>query len=205
MFISIEGGEGAGKSSAINTITEVLTEHNIEHVCTREPGGTPLAENIRQVLLEPNSEAMQEETELLLMFAARVQHVKSFIQPQLAEGKWVICDRFTDATYAYQGGGRGIDNEKISALENWSLAGFKPDATLYLDVSIETGLARAKERGALDRFEQETRDFFQRVIGAYQARIAAEPQRFICIDAEQTLATVQRDLRVSLINLIEKS
>ncbi len=162
-LITLEGIEGAGKSSHMQFIAEKLQQTGKEVLLTREPGGTHLGEGIRELLLKKNEEQMFEETELLLMFAARAQHVQQVILPAMTEGKMVICDRFTDSSYAYQGGGRGISIEKIRQLEAWlfsgGLSGFKPDLTLLLDLSVETGLSRAKARGEADRFEIETVNF----------------------------------------------
>lgn len=188
-FISIEGGEGAGKSTVIAAIRDVLAERGIEVVATREPGGTPAGEAIRALLLDP-ARTLFAETELLLMFAARAQLVRELIEPALQRGATVVSDRFTDASFAYQGGGRGIDMGRIAELERWT-AGLKPDLTFLLDVGVGQGLARARSRGGEpDRIEREREDFFERVRATYLARAAAEPQRFRVIDASQDAATV---------------
>lgn len=188
-FISIEGGEGAGKSTVIAAIRDVLAERGIEVVATREPGGTPAGEAIRALLLDP-ARTLFAETELLLMFAARAQLVRELIEPALQRGAAVVSDRFTDASFAYQGGGRGIDMGRIAELERWA-AGLKPDLTFLLDVGVGQGLARARSRGGEpDRIEREREDFFERVRATYLARAAAEPQRFRVIDASQDAATV---------------
>ncbi len=188
-FISIEGGEGAGKSTVIAAIRDVLAERGIEVVATREPGGTPAGEAIRALLLDP-ARTLFAETELLLMFAARAQLVRELIEPALQRGATVVSDRFTDASFAYQGGGRGIDMGRIAELERWA-AGLKPDLTFLLDVGVGQGLARARSRGGEpDRIEREREDFFERVRATYLARAAAEPQRFRVIDASQDAATV---------------
>lgn len=188
-FISIEGGEGAGKSTVIAAIRDVLAERGIEVVATREPGGTPAGEAIRALLLDP-ARTLFAETELLLMFAARAQLVRELIEPALRRGATVVSDRFTDASFAYQGGGRGIDMGRIAELERWA-AGLKPDLTFLLDVGVGQGLARARSRGGEpDRIEREREDFFERVRATYLARAAAEPQRFRVIDASQDAATV---------------
>ena len=188
-FISIEGGEGAGKSTVIAAIRDVLAERGIEVVATREPGGTPAGEAIRALLLDP-ARTLFAETELLLMFAARAQLVRELIEPALQRGVTVVSDRFTDASFAYQGGGRGIDMGRIAELERWA-AGLKPDLTFLLDVGVGQGLARARSRGGEpDRIEREREDFFERVRATYLARAAAEPQRFRVIDASQDAATV---------------
>lgn len=188
-FISIEGGEGAGKSTVIAAIRDVLAERGIEVVATREPGGTPAGEAIRALLLDP-ARTLFAETELLLMFAARAQLVRELIEPALQRGAAVVSDRFTDASFAYQGGGRGIEMGRIAELERWA-AGLKPDLTFLLDVGVGQGLARARSRGGEpDRIEREREDFFERVRATYLARAAAEPQRFRVIDASQDAATV---------------
>ena len=197
-LITLEGIEGAGKSSHMQFIAEKLQQAGKEILLTREPGGTELGEGIRELLLKNNEEAMSEETELLLMFAARAQHVQQLILPALAEGKMVICDRFTDSSYAYQGGGRGISTEKISQLEAWlfsgALSGFKPDLTLLLDLSVETGLSRARARGEADRFEIETVSFFQNARDTFLSIAQDEPDRVKVIDAEQQLEAVQSSI-----------
>ncbi len=193
-LITLEGIEGAGKSSHMQFIAEKLQQAGKEILLTREPGGTDLGEGIRELLLTKNEEAMFEETELLLMFAARAQHVQQIILPAIAQGKMVICDRFTDSSYAYQGGGRGIAIEKIRQLESWVLSGFKPDLTLLLDLSVETGLSRARARGEADRFEIETVKFFQNARDTFLNIAQDEPRRVKIIDAEQKLETVQSSI-----------
>ncbi|MBS4050539.1 MAG: dTMP kinase, partial [Methylomonas sp.] len=158
-FITLEGGEGVGKSTNLQFIRHLLAQKQIDVVLTREPGGTELAEKIRQLLLEKHSESITPQAELLLVFAARAQHVQHVILPALAQGKWVLSDRFTDATYAYQGGGRNMDNRIIAWLESTVQGELRPDLTLLLDAPVETGLLRAQHRGKLDRFESERRDF----------------------------------------------
>ena len=190
-FITLEGGEGAGKSTQLQTVAACLTAAGIPFLTTREPGGTPRAEAIRSLLLSPGeAEPMASETELLLMFAARAQHVKQRIAPALAAGIWVLCDRFTDATRAYQGGGRGLDLSQIEALAAWVHGDCWPDLTLLLDVPAVQGLARAEKRSAKDRIEQEALAFFERVRAHYLAQAAAEPERFRVIDAAPAEATV---------------
>ena len=190
-FITVEGGEGAGKTTVMETIQAVLREARLPMEMTREPGGTPLGEELRGILLDPRWQGMHQDTELLLMFAARAEHVHRRIRPALAAGRWVVSDRFTDATYAYQGGGRGVDMRRIEALEDWTLHGFGPDRTLLLDLPVETGLARARQRGEPDRFEQEQQAFFERVRAAYLERARREPQRFVRIDAALDLPQVR--------------
>ncbi|MCC1497706.1 dTMP kinase [Alcanivorax sp. 1008] len=193
-FITFEGGEGAGKSSNVQLVARFLRDHGAEVVVTREPGGTPLAEDIRNLLLAPRDEIMQADTELLLMFAARAQHVGALIEPALQRGAWVLSDRFVDASYAYQGGGRGLSMQRISALEELVLGGLKPDLTLLFDVPVEVGLARAGRRGDLDRIEQEDMAFFQRIRDTYLQRAEAEPQRFQVLNAAAPLQQVQEQL-----------
>ena len=190
-FISVEGGEGAGKSTNIEGVRARLHAAGLRVVVTREPGGTPLAEEIRQLLLAPRDEGVCEDTELLLVFAARMQHVERVIKPALARGDWAISDRFTDATIAYQGAGRRMGVERIQALRRLLLGDFAPDLTLLLDVPVDSGMQRLAGRGAPDRFEMEGREFFERVRAAYLQLAAAEPARFRVIDAAQELPAVQ--------------
>ena len=204
LFITLEGGEGAGKSTQLAYVRSRIEAAGIPLQMTREPGGTPLAERIRELLLDHRQTAMASDTELLLMFAARAQHLAERIKPALASGEWVLCDRFTDATYAYQGGGRGIDTARIAVLEDWVQEGLRPDLTLLLDLPVEVGMARAGQRGELDRFEREQQDFFQRVRSAYLARAEREPERFRIIDASQDIAGVQAQLDAVLAPLLAK-
>lgn len=197
-FITFEGGEGAGKSSNVQLTAAFLRERGVEVVVTREPGGTPLAEDIRNLLLAPRDEIMQADTELLLMFAARAQHVGALIRPALARGAWVLSDRFVDASYAYQGGGRGLSMSRIAELEKLVLAELRPDLTLLFDVPVEIGLARAGKRGDLDRIEREDMAFFQRIRDTYLGRADAEPERFQVLDAAAPLAEVQAQLLATL-------
>jgi len=201
-FITVEGGEGVGKSSNIEFIANTLREKGIDCIVTREPGGTPLAEEIREVLIKRRDEKVCPDTELLLMFAARAQHLNEKILPALDAGTWVICDRFTDATYAYQSGGRQLPSEKVANLEDFVQGTLRPDVTLLLDAPIEVGMARASKRAALDRFEEEKVDFFNRVRNNYLERAKAEPKRFVILDASQTLEEVQADLSSTLNELI---
>ena len=194
LFITIEGGEGVGKSTNIAYIEAFLRDHGVELEVTREPGGTAMAEAIRAVLLEPREETVHPVTELLLMFAARSQHLHSLIQPALEAGKWVLCDRFTDATYAYQSGGRGVPAELVRQLEQMVQGDLRPDYTLLLDAPVETGMQRASERGELDRFEQEQVEFFERVRATYLKLAEESSGRFRLIDANQPLEEVQRQL-----------
>ncbi len=197
-FITMEGGEGAGKSSNLEFVRRHLERHGRRLVVTREPGGTPLGESIRELLLDRNNSEIGDDTELLLMFAARAQHIGQLIRPALESGSWVLCDRFTDATYAYQGGGRGIPRERIGRLEEWVQQGLQPDLTLLLDLPVEQGLARAGRRSSPDRFEREQLAFFERVRAAYLERARLHPQRFRVIDASRPLEQVQRSLAQAL-------
>jgi dTMP kinase len=204
LFITLEGPEGAGKSTNREYLAERLRAAGIDVVLTREPGGTPLAERIRELLLAPSDEAMCADTELLLVFAARAQHLAEVIRPALARGAVVLCDRFTDATYAYQGGGRGLSPERIAVLEQFVQNGLQPDLTLVFDLPVEVGLARASARGRLDRFEQEGRVFFDAVRSTYLKRAAADPVRYRLVDAAQSLEQVQRALDVLMPHLLER-
>ena len=191
-FISLEGGEGAGKSTLLAGLRACIEAHGIDLVLTREPGGTELGEAVRAIVLNPALRNMAPETELLLMFASRAQLVREVIEPALAAGRWVLCDRFTDASYAYQGGGRGQPAERIAALEQWATAGLTPDLTLLLDLPVATGRARAAGRGDADRIEIEADAFFERVRAVYRARAAAQPERFRMIDASRSADEVLR-------------
>lgn len=204
LFITLEGPEGAGKSTNREYLAERLRERGIEVWLTREPGGTPLAERIRELLLAPSDEVMAVDTELLLMFAARAQHIAGVIRPALAGGAVVLCDRFTDATYAYQGGGRGLPMERIAQLERFVQGDLRPDLTLVFDLPVEVGLSRAAARGRLDRFEQEGRTFFDAVRSTYLQRAKADPARYRILDAAQSLDEVQRDLDALLPTLLER-
>ncbi len=197
-FISLEGGEGVGKSTNLQFIKQFLEDRKIPFVLTREPGGTGVAETIRGILLERQAEKLTEQTELLLMFAARAQHIQELILPALQQGSWVICDRFTDATYAYQGGGRNMDVQTIAWLENLVQGDLRPDLTFVFDAPIEIGMQRAKHRGELDRFEIEQLAFFERVRQTYLHRAALNPQRYKIIDASLPLIDVQKQLQREL-------
>lgn len=189
-LITLEGGEGAGKSTVIAALATRLHEHGIHLRQAREPGGTVVGEAIRGVLLDPSLRAMGASTELLLMFAARAQLLEEVIEPALARGEWVLCDRFTDASFAYQGGGRGIDAARIAELERW-VVGRAPDLTLLLDLPVEAGLARARARGGdADRIEQESQGFFERVRATYRARALRDPERWRVIDASRSQSEV---------------
>ncbi|MBV1871236.1 MAG: dTMP kinase [Gammaproteobacteria bacterium] len=202
LFLSLEGTEGAGKSSNLAWIKEVLDSHNKNVLLTREPGGTPLAEEIRELLLAPRKELVCENTELLLIFAARAQHFQSLILPTLEQGRWVVSDRFTDASFAYQGGGRNMSFDTIQQLETLVQGSLRPDLTILLDLPVELGMQRAAKRGALDRFEQEDLEFFARVREAYLSRAEQNPSRYAVVDASQSLASVQEHIRDVLERLI---
>lgn len=194
-FVSLEGGEGAGKTTVLNALGDTLQADGMEVVRTREPGGTPLAEMIREMLLDPRHEPAAAETELLLMFASRAQHVREAIEPALERGAWVISDRFTDSSYAYQGGGRGLDAGLIAELER-RVVGLQPGLTLLLDIGVSQGRDRTRGRNlefaevGPDRIERERDEFFERVRAVYRARAAAEPQRFRVLDASQSAIVV---------------
>lgn len=198
-FLTIEGCEGAGKTTAVNVIKDWMSRRRIEFTETREPGGTPMAENLRSMLLDHGDELVSDTTELLLMFAARSQNLFHNIEPALRQGLVVLCDRFTDATFAYQGGGRGLDMGQIETLETLVQGERRPDLTILLDVEPEVGLSRARHRakdqgGKLDRIEQEAMDFFSRVRNTYLERARRYPQQFEVIDAGQPLEVVQARL-----------
>jgi dTMP kinase len=197
-FISLEGGEGVGKTTNIAYIQSLLEEKNISVLLTREPGGTPLAEAMRQLLLDKNQEEITEQAELLMMFAARAQHIKHVIQPALERGVWVLCDRFTDSTYAYQGGGRAMDITAIHWLENFVQGELRPDLTLLLDAPVQVGMNRAAQRGKLDRFELEKITFFEKVRQAYLALAEQQPERIKVVDATQALELVQANIHQSI-------
>ena len=194
-FITVEGIEGVGKTTNMDFLGQQIRAAGKELVVTREPGGTPLGEAIRGLLLDPEYKGMDPDCELQLMFAARAEHLDKVIKPAMAAGQWVLCDRFTDATYAYQGGGRGLDAEKIATLERLVQGDFRPDLTLLLDVPVELGLERAGKRSAPDRFEQEQVEFFERVRQAYLDMARAHDGRYRIIDASQPLDAVQQQLQ----------
>lgn len=202
-FITVEGSEGAGKTTSLGFIHEYLQSRGISVVVTREPGGTPLSEEIRQLLLDHRQEGMSSDTETLLIFAARAEHLTQVIRPALAAGVWVLCDRFTDASYAYQGGGRGISTGRIALLEDWVQAELRPDLTLLLDLPVALGLARAGQRSRLDRFEREQESFFERIRDAYLRQVQACPERYRIIDAAQDVAAVQAQIKHSLEQFVD--
>lgn len=195
LFITVEGVEGAGKTTAVRFLETYFNTLQFKFILTREPGGTEIAEQIRRVLLSHHQENMAADTELLLMFASRAQHIAQVILPALENGCMVISDRFTDATYAYQGGGRGLDATRIAILEQWVQKDLQPDLTLLLDVPIEIGMSRIQSRGAKDRIEHEKLQFFHRVRDIYLQRAAQYPQRFKVIDATQPCTSVQTQLK----------
>ncbi|MDG1027064.1 MAG: dTMP kinase [Gammaproteobacteria bacterium] len=194
LFLTLEGAEGVGKSTNIGFITAHLEENGIEYILTREPGGTLIAEEIRELLLAVHDESMSELSELLLIFAARAQHLEAKIEPALAAGKWVVCDRFTDATFAYQGYGRRLSIEKIEQLQTMVQGTLRPDLTIILDLDPSVGMERASNRGELDRIEQEQQSFFHRVRQGYLDIAKAEPERCVVIDASKPLEQVKLDL-----------
>jgi dTMP kinase len=193
-FITLEGTEGVGKTTNLIHVRNWLEQQGVDVVVSREPGGTPLAEEIREVLLAQRNEAFDAVAELLLIFSARAQHLSGVIRPALERGAWVLCDRFTDATYAYQGAGRGLDKATILQLEAMVQQGLQPDLTIVLDIEVETGLQRASHRGVLDRFEREEVSFFERVRAGYRERVAAAPERYALVDAGNPLEDVQRQI-----------
>ena len=190
-FITFEGVDGAGKSTHLAWFSDALRQRSLDVVVTREPGGTELGEQLRTILL---NQPMSIGTEAMLMFAARLEHIELVIKPALQAGKWVISDRFSDASFAYQGGGRGMDWNKLSQLEQWVHAGLQPDLTLIFDVPVEVARQRLENNVTLDRFEQEQGDFFERVRAGYYKRVQQNPQRYAVIDAAQSLEQVQQQL-----------
>lgn len=200
-FITVEGTEGVGKSTNLAFIQHWLEAQGHRVLVTREPGGTPLAEELRSLLLAPRDETVDPMAELLMVFAARAQHLEQVIKPALATGTWVLCDRFTDSTYAYQGGGRGFDQSVIAQLETLVQGELRPDLTVILDIEVEKGLARASRRSVPDRFEGEAVAFFERVRAVYRALAARAPNRYAVVDAGQPLEQVQQAIKQVLINL----
>ncbi len=198
VFITLEGGEGAGKSTNAQFMADYLRAQGKSVLVTREPGGMPVAEAIRGILLDVSLPAMTMDTELLLMFAARHEHLQQTILPALAQGTWVICDRFTDSSYAYQGYARGIELQRIAELEQWVQGDIRPDYVFVFDLPVELGLARAKARSAADRFEQEQLAFFAKVRQGFLARAAQRPDRYVLIQAQQSLAHVQGQIQAQL-------
>lgn len=201
LFITVEGIEGAGKSTAVSVIENELQAAGTEIVRTREPGGTLLGERLRELLLATGGAPVEPTAELLMMFAARAQHLRQVIAPALAAGRWVLCDRFTDATYAYQGAGRGLGDTVVASLEDLVQGDMRPDLTVLLDAPVEIGIERARGRGALDRFEQEDLSFFNRVRSAYLRRAATSSGRYHVIDAQRPLEDVEASLRAFVAEL----
>ena len=197
-FITLEGIEGVGKTTHLAFIADRLQQQGHTVILTREPGGTRVGEAIREILLHGKDMQIDSMAELLLMFAARAQHLQEVVRPALAKGQYVLCDRFTDATYAYQGGGRGLSMADIGVLETLVQQQLQPNVTLLFDASVQTGLSRAKKRGEPDRFEAETVSFFERVRQTYLDRAREQPQRFRIIDAEQTLVAVEQQIAAIL-------
>lgn len=201
-FITVEGVEGAGKSTNMAFLCDCLEQAGIAYIATREPGGTPLAESIRDLLLHCDTEDVDGVAELLLIFAARAQHLSQLIKPALAEGKWVVCDRFTDATYAYQGGGRSLGTDRVKVLESLVQGDLRPDKTFFLDIPVTQGMQRITSRGAPDRFEREQISFFETVRSSYHELIGENPQRYAVIDASLPLAQVQGQIKVEVDKLL---
>lgn len=197
-FITLEGIEGVGKSTAMEVISNTLAEADIAHICTREPGGTDIAEAIRDVILQDYEETMSADTELLLIFAARAQHIAQVIRPALNRQQWVLSDRFTDASFAYQGGGRGIELDRIARLSEWVMGDLTPDLTFVLDAPVETAMQRLQQADKLDRIENEASEFFARVREVYLHLARACPERYRVIDAAQPIATVHEQIRSAL-------
>lgn len=204
LFIVLEGGEGVGKTTNLEFIRTFLQQRNIPFQSSREPGGTIIAEQIRELILAHHQEPMADITELLLMFAARAQHIAGKILPVIEQNTWLLCDRFTDATYAYQGGGRQLDKSVIAVLEQLVQQQLRPDCVILLDAPVEVGHARARARAALDRMESESLEFHQRVRDAYLERAAQMPDRYAVINADQPLAAVQSDIGQVLQQLIDR-
>ncbi len=194
-FITLEGIDGAGKSTHLEWLAKLLRQRAITVRVTREPGGTVLGEKLRQILLDPDNK-MHAETETLLMFAARREHLDKVIEPALVKGEWVVCDRYADATFAYQGGGRGVDWSRLAQIEKWTLRGLQPDLTMLFDLAPETGRRRARGARAADRFEQEQDEFYRRVREAYLRRASEHPLRIRVIDAGQSVAHIQQELAI---------
>lgn len=197
-FITLEGIEGVGKTSNRDYIRALLEATGKQCIVTREPGGTPLGESLRELLLQHSDEQMSDDAELLMMFAARAEHIKKIIQPALDAGQYVLCDRFTEATYAYQGGGRQLDVSKIADLESWVQGDLRPDLTIILDAPVDVGRERAGNRSAPDRIEKEKNDFFERVRNAYLDLAKQHPDRICTVDASLTLEQVQQQIKQQL-------
>ncbi|MFK8027816.1 MAG: dTMP kinase [Gammaproteobacteria bacterium] len=203
-FISLEGIEGSGKSTQVSFVIDYLQSKNIEVVSTREPGGTLVGERIRDVLLDNQLPSMHMDTELMLMFAARVEHVKRVILPALESGQWVVCDRFYDATYAYQGYGRQIDLKRIDALKEFSVGDLAPDLTLLLDVTLDVSMERVTKRGNKDRFENEKIEFYKKVREGYLTIAKSDPDRVVIVDATGMIDEVQAEIQIKLDELLNE-
>ncbi|MBL7003485.1 MAG: dTMP kinase [Gammaproteobacteria bacterium] len=201
-FLTLEGGEGCGKTTNLNYIADYLRSNGVNLITTREPGGTEISEKIRSLLLDKNNVDIHADTELLMMFAARAQHLQQKILPAINNGQWVLSDRFTDSTFAYQGAGRGIEVKKIEALEQWVQAGFTPDKTFILDLPIEVGMERAAKRAELDRFESEKHEFFNHVRQGFLQRAKQNPSVYSVIDATGDLKSVQHKIKIELDKLL---
>lgn len=204
-FITVEGLEGAGKSTNLKVIEEFFAEKQIDFVATREPGGTLYGERMRDLLLQHFNEKLDANAELLLIFAARAQHLSQKIIPALERGEWVLCDRFTDATYAYQGAGRDLGVDRVAQLESFVQGELRPDLTLILDLPVEVGMQRVDARGERDRFESEKQQFFEKVRAAYIERAARTPERYAVINTDQTREAVKQDIRARLSSLLATS
>lgn len=203
-FITVEGGEGVGKTTQLAFIREYLEQAGHRVVLTREPGGTALGEEIRSLLLGHRHDGMAPATETLLMFAARAEHLERVIRPALATGHWVLCDRFTDATYAYQGGGRGLPAQQIAILEDWAQGTLRPDLTLVFDLPVEMGLERVGRRGAADRFEREEKAFFERIRAVYLDRARRHPDRYRIVNADRPVEAVRAEVETILAGWLER-
>jgi dTMP kinase len=204
-FITVEGIEGVGKSTNIDVLKNAIESRGLKVLTSREPGGTPMAEKIRDILFEHGDEPMPGNAEMLLMFASRALHVDNLIRPALADGTWVICDRFTDSSRAYQGAGRGIGQDNINTLAEWVHPDLQPDLTILLDAPVETGMGRAEERGEPDRIEMERHDFFSRARDCFLALAEAEPERFVVIDATADIDTVRQAVAAEVNQLLDKT
>lgn len=204
-FITVEGIEGVGKSTNIDVLKNAIESRGLKVLTSREPGGTPMAEKIRDILFEHGDEPMPGNAEMLLMFASRALHVDNLIRPALANGTWVICDRFTDSSRAYQGAGRGIGQDNINTLAEWVHPDLQPDLTILLDAPVETGMGRAEERGEPDRIEMERHDFFSRARDCFLALAEAEPERFVVIDATAEIDTVRQAVAAEVNQLLDKT
>ena len=194
LFITLEGIEGAGKSTVVDFIEDFLTKEGHDVIKTREPGGTVIGEQIREILLKNENYTLTYDTELLLVFSARAQHIQEVILPALSSGKTILCDRFTDASYAYQGGGRGIDASRINLLEKWVQGDLRPNLTLLFDLDVSIGMQRTKKRSDADRFEQEEINFFEKIRNTYLERAKNEPQRFRIINSASSLENVKEQI-----------